>query len=217
LKNRGFTLIELLVVIGIILILIGIALPNFIGARMRSLVVSQKASLVASATAIESYRLDHSALPPSRYYCFAVVPELIARYYELPMELTTPTPYLARRPIDHFHFKGATNTEGAQVVKYRGIGPGLFNDLPTVEGMWLPTEFPVDNRKYVFYHESSKEHPESQCPVKYGVWSVGLDHDPLKLSEHTRDPSATHRWYSPTNGTHSLGLIARLASGHYSP
>lgn len=216
-KRKGFTLIELLVVIGIVLILIGIALPNLIGARMRSLVVSQKASLAAAATAIESYHLDYSALPPSRYYCFAVEPDLVCRYYELPMELTTPTAYLPRRPIDHFHYRSATNSEGAQVIKYRGVGPGWFNEMPTVEGMWLPTAFPMDNRKYVFFHESSREHLESQCPVKYGIWSVGLDHDPFKLSDHARDPAAGHRWYSPTNGTHSPGLIARLSSGHTSP
>ncbi|MBK7496274.1 MAG: prepilin-type N-terminal cleavage/methylation domain-containing protein [Candidatus Omnitrophica bacterium] len=36
LNTRGFTLIELLIVIAIILILIGIALPNFLEAQVRA-------------------------------------------------------------------------------------------------------------------------------------------------------------------------------------
>ncbi|MBW7937580.1 MAG: prepilin-type N-terminal cleavage/methylation domain-containing protein, partial [Candidatus Omnitrophica bacterium] len=38
-KKAGFTLIELLIVIAIILILISIALPNFLEAQMRAKVV----------------------------------------------------------------------------------------------------------------------------------------------------------------------------------
>ncbi len=51
LKRRGFTLIELLIVIAIILILISIALPNFLEAQERARVARAKANLKSMQTA----------------------------------------------------------------------------------------------------------------------------------------------------------------------
>lgn len=55
---KGFTLIELLIVIAIILILIAIALPNFIEAQVRSKVTKAKAELRTIGIAQEMYRTD---------------------------------------------------------------------------------------------------------------------------------------------------------------
>ena len=59
----GFTLIELLIVIAIILILISIALPNFMEAQLRSKYVRVKSEHRSLATALEMYRLDHRKYP----------------------------------------------------------------------------------------------------------------------------------------------------------
>lgn len=60
--RAGFTLIELLIVIAIILILIAIALPNFLEAQVRAKVTRERADLRTMATAIESLRADRRVL-----------------------------------------------------------------------------------------------------------------------------------------------------------
>lgn len=54
-KSSGFTLIELLIVIAIILILIAIALPNFLEAQERARVTRAKGNLRSMETAVMSY------------------------------------------------------------------------------------------------------------------------------------------------------------------
>lgn len=58
-ERKGFTLIELLIVIAIILILISIALPNFLEAQVRAKVANTMGELRSLETALISYGLDH--------------------------------------------------------------------------------------------------------------------------------------------------------------
>ena len=60
---KGFTLVELLVVIAIILILISIALPNFMDALIRARSVQAYAELRSISIALESYYLDFGFYP----------------------------------------------------------------------------------------------------------------------------------------------------------
>ena len=62
-KRGGFTLIELLIVIAIILILIAIALPNFLEAQIRARVVKAKGEIRSLGIAMESYFLDWDIYP----------------------------------------------------------------------------------------------------------------------------------------------------------
>jgi prepilin-type N-terminal cleavage/methylation domain-containing protein len=62
-SRRGFTLIELLIVIAIILILIAIALPNFLEAQVRARVTNAKGALRAIDTAFNSHLLDWGCVP----------------------------------------------------------------------------------------------------------------------------------------------------------
>ncbi len=59
----AFTLIELLIVIAIILLLISIALPNFLNAKARALVTKIHAEHKSLYTALESYRLTFHDYP----------------------------------------------------------------------------------------------------------------------------------------------------------
>lgn len=63
LKSSGFTLIELLIVIAIILILIAIALPNFLEAQVRARVSNAKGALRAVEFAFNAHLLDYGCLP----------------------------------------------------------------------------------------------------------------------------------------------------------
>jgi prepilin-type N-terminal cleavage/methylation domain-containing protein len=60
--SRGFTLIELLIVIAIILILISIALPNFLEAQTRAKTTKSYSEMRSLATAVEGFRLERGVL-----------------------------------------------------------------------------------------------------------------------------------------------------------
>jgi prepilin-type N-terminal cleavage/methylation domain-containing protein len=62
-SSRAFTLIELLIVLGIILILAGIAMENYLAASIRARVARVKAEHRTLAGAIEAYRVDHNRPP----------------------------------------------------------------------------------------------------------------------------------------------------------
>ena len=61
-SRSGFTLIELLIVIAIILILIAIALPNFLEAQLRAKAAKSMSEMRTLATAIESLRTERGVL-----------------------------------------------------------------------------------------------------------------------------------------------------------
>jgi prepilin-type N-terminal cleavage/methylation domain-containing protein len=60
---RGFTLIELLIVIAIILILIAIALPNFLEAQVRARVANAKGALRTVEIGMNSHLIDYGCIP----------------------------------------------------------------------------------------------------------------------------------------------------------
>lgn len=62
-KNKGFSLIELLVVITIIAALIGVALPNFLGARQRAHDAKRKQELTELKSALRLYYNDYNSYP----------------------------------------------------------------------------------------------------------------------------------------------------------
>jgi len=64
-RTRAFTLIELLIVVAIIAILAAIAVPNFLEAQTRSKVSRVKADLRSLGVALEAYRVDANAYPPT--------------------------------------------------------------------------------------------------------------------------------------------------------
>ena len=61
-RSRAFTLIELLIVIAIILILIAIALPNFLEAQIRAKAVRSAGDSRSLGIAVESFRVDRGYL-----------------------------------------------------------------------------------------------------------------------------------------------------------
>lgn len=97
-RNRGFTLIELLIVIAIILILIAIALPNFLEAQIRAKLTRNYSEFKSIAVALEMYRGDYREYPGNNRWTRGAKDELLSRYFEL----TTPTAYLKIIPVDPF-------------------------------------------------------------------------------------------------------------------
>lgn len=62
--KKGFTLIELLVAIAIIATLIGLAIPNFLGARGRAKDAKRKGEMQQLKNALQLYYNDYAMYPP---------------------------------------------------------------------------------------------------------------------------------------------------------
>lgn len=62
-KKRGFSLIELLVAIAVIATIIGLALPNFLGARSRARDTRRKGEMSQLKTALQLYHNDYQVFP----------------------------------------------------------------------------------------------------------------------------------------------------------
>ncbi len=105
-NREGFTLIELLIVIAIILILIAIALPNFLEAQIRARVTKSYAELRTYQTALESYYLDWGMFPRDHDSAWP--------YFQPEQngftQLTTPLQYLKTLPQDPFGTNVASNS-----------------------------------------------------------------------------------------------------------
>lgn len=95
--KSAFTLIELLIVIAIILILISIALPNFLEAQTRTKVTRSMADMRTIGIAIEEYYLDHK-----KYIPWANTPSFKYRF----ILLTTPHAYMKEVYDDIFNADG---------------------------------------------------------------------------------------------------------------
>ena len=62
-KKNGFSLIELLVAIAVIATIIGLALPNFLGARSRARDTRRKGEMNQLKTALQLYYNDYKIFP----------------------------------------------------------------------------------------------------------------------------------------------------------
>jgi prepilin-type N-terminal cleavage/methylation domain-containing protein len=90
--NRAFTLIELLVVVAVVMVLVSIALPNFLTAVSRTNVAAAQAEMRSVGAALEMYNVDHKEYPQSA---------LIPPPWRL-QPLVTPVAYLESTPSDRF-------------------------------------------------------------------------------------------------------------------
>lgn len=61
--SQGFTLIELLVVIAVIAVIVGFAMPNFLGVRERARDTKRKSELVQLKNALRMYYNDYQKYP----------------------------------------------------------------------------------------------------------------------------------------------------------
>lgn len=122
--NRGFTLIELLIVIAIILIIISIALPNFLEAQIRARVTKSKGELHTLRTTFEEYNQDWRQYP--RGWIWFLPMPYSHNWGLLPNEMTTPVRYITKIfddlfAIDYNDFAGVPldSPGGSNGVRYR--------------------------------------------------------------------------------------------------
>jgi len=182
---RGFTLIELLIVIAIILILIAIALPNFLEAQVRAKITKARGEMRTLAIAMDSYLLDWRMYPPDHD------PNDYAQkgFYQL----TSPITYLTELPIEPFAQPnsglGDPGGEFAYEMGSSGLTP-LVASLGSVN---------VRGNIHAF-------NIESYGPDTDDDWS-GNDDWPFCGGGGNPCQTGGCNWmtYSPTNGTKSNG------------
>lgn len=222
-RARGFTLIELLIVIAIILILIAIALPNFLEAQQRAKITNVRAGMRNVGTAIEAFRTERGVLlidfwddgtalagirwreklgmigrnPISPYQ----------KFEECYFPLTSPVPYLTQLPIDPF------NDPTRQVgLSAQEIGSAyIYFDNDVLD----PT--PSNHDHGIDYYAPTGPGPIlfGAVPIKieeFGLLSVGPDRQ-IGLSLTGGGANIRGLPYSPTNGTVSVGDMVFRSSG----
>ncbi len=132
-RPKGFTLIELLIVIAIILILIAIALPNFLEAQIRARVVKANSELRSLGTALETYYLDWNFYPFESEVNMAQQ----SRNERGLLRLTTPNSYISSIPEDPF--ANSDNFPPSTILTYYGGGcktTGVLADWGPIYAVW---------------------------------------------------------------------------------
>ena len=209
-QKRGFTLIELLIVIAIILILVAVALPNFVNARIRAQVTRVKTDMRMIANALFAYHTDYRRMLNP---CGAEDPVASGKYRpDLPRDycpggglrytvggnidiavlgrqLTSPNEYVEEVPFDPFnsaHMQDDSGTMRASMLYY---------------GRW----------------EGS-----SAFGTNAGPWGIILNKDRFLLESFGPDlqhygfhPGPLAYVYDPTNGINSYGDIFYTSIGGF--
>jgi len=183
-KNRGFTLIELLIVIGIVMILAGLAMENYLAASIRARVARVKADHRTLMMGIESYTVDHNRAPRMAH----------RRYGDPNFDTIQGVPVSGV-------MSNVLSTPIAYVSSAHLLDPFMvkYEDAPLDERLYTYQYIP----QYIDWNPDSTFWPAAR--LFYGEWrlaSVGPD----QVFDHKFANSAQLP-YDPTNGLISLGNI----------
>jgi len=204
---HGFTLIELLIVVAIIAILAAIAVPNFLEAQVRAKVSRVKADFRVFATSLEAYFSDNNNYPIGRPGKTGKDYNTLS--YQCLADLTTPVAYMTSVAMpDPFR------------PKFKPGGSGSFEPFSYIYLCYSGTFGERNSSLWGFGM------PKAWCMVSYGpdrtqqypewvpLWMAGLG-TPVPLTTPYKDMMAM--FYDPTNGTMSVGDIARFGGEIQAP
>ncbi len=187
---HAFTLVELLVAISIILILIGIALPNFLAAQTRSKIARVSSDMRSVATALEEYQMESKKYPTMIVPGFqGGVPPLAGsslKWWYIPDSLSSPIPYLRNADVRCPFGGNYARAENFPDEIWRRYGYENILELITKSG-----QFPILMNRY--------GHPKAiTWSGDWRLQCVGPDRE--------WDPNIM---YNPTNGLVTRGDIIR--------
>jgi prepilin-type N-terminal cleavage/methylation domain-containing protein len=210
----GFTLIELLIVIAIILILISIALPNFLEAQVRAKVANAQGELRTLITTTEMYRNDYRGLEP-RANIPGAYPTKVSEsspysswWGFTSYLLTTPNKYISTIPFEPF---SDDFTLGFWTQMHGSEGDPPYTVIrDTMTSMW-----PVGG--------NLSNNPKVQAAAGGPVLITRQFYDANKKAGYIYYSSGPDRvdgtvwgspqFYSPTNGTNSFGDLYQFGFG----
>ena len=194
-RKRGFTLIELLIVIAIILILIAIALPNFLEAQIRARVTKVKGDLRTIGIAMEMYIQDFKQYPPDHD------PSVNNRQENGLYQLTSPIAYMASLPQDAFNTSDGVSQAGEYEFEMASSGLPINAIIP-------PGPLGARTRVQTFNVHS---HGPSTTDNFNGndAWPFGNLTNPCGSGDGWMS-------YAATNGSKSFGILYQLGGEHRS-
>jgi len=187
-RSYGFTLIELLIVIAIILILIGIALPNFLEAQVRAKVAQAKGNARTIGSAMETYLLDFKMYPNDH--------DPDDRNQQGLYQLTSPLKYLPSIPVEPFARADGLLKPGTDEIGWEmgSTGPPRYvahKRRPKVNAYGLASYGPDVHDSFPCGDPWPACAPPAADPCRIGEGMAWTD-------------------YNPTNGTRSEGDIMQL-------
>jgi len=220
-SKQGFTLIELLIVIAIILILIAIALPNFLEAQIRARVTKASAEIRSLTTAFEAYQTDWGYYPRgciggpfiNTVRCsdnWGFIGDIAAGSGGL----STPIEYISEIPDDlfavHYDILGVAGEfpEGHPWVKYRTTRRTVYNIEDPSEAPVEPV--PADGEAALpWKNQYDLVNPQVYKSKQYLISSLGPDKNEDVIPAYAMGAGyqLNAEFYSPTNGTKSSGDI----------
>jgi prepilin-type N-terminal cleavage/methylation domain-containing protein len=212
--RKGFTLIELLIVIAIILILIAIALPNFLEAQLRAKYTKVQSELRSLTVALESYAVDWNGQYPldanesPTPYSPVVRADQDGMDYFSFMALTTPVAFMSEVPRDFFQ----DNRPMGAIPQANGVPYLTYNYHESVSLKSNPGSGSGDNNAGAILERYG---------IRWVVFGIGPDETwqietminfQIIQSLISSKNGGSAFSYSPTNGTRSRGDIMRSNS-----
>ena len=213
--NKGFTLIELLVVIAIILILIAIALPNFLEARDRALVTAARGNLRAVETAMTQHLMDWGSIPADFNDSLQNIISFRARSIANPICSIRPdTLFQGDGGLDFLNDPPVTGASLRRTFYLPGMHCPLTTPIPYLQPKRVVDPF-SDGSIPIGFDSREQQRGGKADRIIYGAfWSAGPDRmagDWIRFSPHNLDidGDGCHEAlpYTPTNGTRSRGEL----------
>ncbi|MCB9769223.1 MAG: prepilin-type N-terminal cleavage/methylation domain-containing protein [Candidatus Omnitrophica bacterium] len=212
-RRGGFTLLELLIVIAIVLILIAIALPNFLEARIRANVARANSDIRTLVTGLEAYFADWGNYPSDHYGQYPdesiANPETTKYGFT---QMTTPIAYLSRIPLDPFGHTDETATD-SMGMSYQGCSgsdmdetrPCPWSSSPSNCGCGtmigpLGIHYPRHNRGCVHAYMALSRGPSRSFTIGPNQW-------PYASAWVQNNLLPVFFTYAPTNGSKSRGNL----------